>query len=418
MPRLRHILALLLTLWLPGALALEADYPLERFTPERAPLARLLWLPSEHGVQPAERVVARALARRGIEVWLPDLFAAHFLPPLPSSLGQIPLDDVLELLRAASADGRPLVVLSADQGARLAVQALHHYTQQPRRRLGLILLNPNLYTRTPEPGQPARYWPETEALNLPVFILQAELSPWRWRLAELTERLRRGGSPVYTWLLRGVRDRYYFRPDALPAERAEARRLPQRLLTALYLLGFHMDRAYRSPPLRKGGQTAATHSAPGRGRGLQPYHGPQGLALDLPDLTGRRHRLRDYRGRVVLVNFWASWCPPCVHEIPSMVRLKRQLAGRPFEILAVNLGEPRAAIESFLRDHPVNFPVLLDESGRAVREWRVFAYPSSYLIDADGRIRYALFGGHEWDEPDTLRRIRALLPDHAPPAQP
>lgn len=92
-----------------------------------------------------------------------------------------------------------------------------------------------------------------------------------------------------------------------------------------------------------------------------------------------------------------------------MTRLKTALKGQPFEILAANLAEEKPQIESFLTEHPVNFPILLDPKGSAVQAWRVFAYPSTYVIDKQGTIRYALFGGHEWDDPATLQQIEALI---------
>nr|WP_218644594.1 TlpA disulfide reductase family protein [Thiomicrorhabdus cannonii] len=152
-------------------------------------------------------------------------------------------------------------------------------------------------------------------------------------------------------------------------------------------------------------QKAASH----RSTELQPYQGPQDRVLQLQDQQGNTVALSDYRGKVVLLNFWASWCPPCVHEMPSMARLKTRLKEAPFEILAVNLAESAAAISAFLQTHPVNFPVLLDPSGSAVKEWQVFAYPSTYLIDKQGQIRYALFGGTQWDAAEHLTLIEEAL---------
>ena len=88
-----------------------------------------------------------------------------------------------------------------------------------------------------------------------------------------------------------------------------------------------------------------------------------------------------------------------------MVALKSHFIAAPFEILAINLAEEKLAIEAFLREHPVNFPILLDPAGQAVKSWRVFAYPSSYLLDKQGRIRYAAFGALDWN----AEEVRALI---------
>lgn len=111
----------------------------------------------------------------------------------------------------------------------------------------------------------------------------------------------------------------------------------------------------------------------------------------------------------VLVNFWASWCPPCVHEMPSMQRLADRYADRPFTILAVNLAEDEADVRAFVARHELRFPVLLDPAGESIDAWKVFAYPTSYVIDHRGDIRYALFGAIDWLEPDVLKTSESLL---------
>jgi thiol-disulfide isomerase/thioredoxin len=143
--------------------------------------------------------------------------------------------------------------------------------------------------------------------------------------------------------------------------------------------------------------------------GLEPYAGPDLPGFALRDLEGATHKLADYSGRVVLVNFWATWCPPCVHEMPSMQRLHLKLAKRPFDVVAVNMGEDEATIRDFLGKMKVDFTILLDADGSLMKEWRVFAFPTSFLIDGKGVVRYALFGPIEWDDPEVLKQIEGLL---------
>jgi len=153
-------------------------------------------------------------------------------------------------------------------------------------------------------------------------------------------------------------------------------------------------------------------ASPTQARELKPYAGdPAPPPLTLPDLAGKTHRLEDYRGGVVLVNFWASWCPPCVHELPSMQRLSRELEGRPFTILAVDMAESEADVRRFLEEKvQVDFTVLMDRDGSALREWKVFAFPTSFVVGPDGQIRYALFGALDWDAPEVIAKITGLLP--------
>ncbi len=144
---------------------------------------------------------------------------------------------------------------------------------------------------------------------------------------------------------------------------------------------------------------------------LRPYTGvatPPPLVLK--DLHGKVRDLNDFKGQVVLVNFWATWCPPCRIEMPSMWRLKQKLKGSPFVVLAVDMGEERVVVNTFLPEKmKTDFVVLMDKDGVALRDWKVFAFPTSYIIDANGKIRYALYGALEWDKPSVVETIRGLL---------
>jgi len=144
---------------------------------------------------------------------------------------------------------------------------------------------------------------------------------------------------------------------------------------------------------------------------LLPYEErAESPALDLPDLGGRQHDLKAYRRQVVLVNFWASWCPPCLMEMPSMQRLATALRDRPFRLLAVNVKESRSKAWKFIKLLNVTFTTVLDSTGEAAQAWDVQIYPTSYLIDADGRVRYVAYGPVDWDSQDIIQRIEALVP--------
>lgn len=136
-------------------------------------------------------------------------------------------------------------------------------------------------------------------------------------------------------------------------------------------------------------------------------------ALTLKDLDGKAHTLADYKGRVVLVNFWATWCPPCRAEMPSMQRLKEAMKDKPFTILAVDMAESETDVRQFLKDmkhSKIDFSILMDKDGKSIKDWKVFVFPTSYVLDAEGKLRYSLLGSTEWDEFDTLKKIEALLP--------
>jgi thiol-disulfide isomerase/thioredoxin len=143
---------------------------------------------------------------------------------------------------------------------------------------------------------------------------------------------------------------------------------------------------------------------------LKAWTGGPPPPLALKDLDGRVHRLADYRGRVILVNFWATWCAPCRDEMPSIQQLKQKLSGRPFTVLAVNLDEPEARIRSFLAGVKVDFAILLDPEGKATREWGARVLPASFVVGPEGRIRYSLIGELDWGHDLVVSRIVELLP--------
>ncbi len=143
---------------------------------------------------------------------------------------------------------------------------------------------------------------------------------------------------------------------------------------------------------------------------LKAWKGGATPPLALKDLGGKTHKLEDYRGKVVMVQFWATWCPPCLKEMPAMQRLEKKMAGKPFVILAVNMGESEKEVREFVNRMQVGFTVLMDEEGKGVGDWKVFVAPSTFLLDPQGNIRHTLQGGAEWDEPVYLKAIGEMLP--------
>ncbi len=150
---------------------------------------------------------------------------------------------------------------------------------------------------------------------------------------------------------------------------------------------------------------------------------PLAPVLDLEDLAGHGHRLSEYQGRVVLINFWGSWCGPCVAEMPRLQRLQDSLAGKPFSVVMVNLGESRLRIRHFRDQRGLSLDFLIDRAGDGSREWGVDIVPASFLVDAQGRVRYRAEGEMTWDEPAVRARMEELIeevgkaprPDSAPP---
>ena len=131
--------------------------------------------------------------------------------------------------------------------------------------------------------------------------------------------------------------------------------------------------------------------------------------LKAQDLMGATRPMAAYRGKVVLLNFWASWCPPCLREMPSMERLRVKMTGRPLAIVPLDSAETPEEVNAYLSKMKLGFPILLDPDGSNTRRWKVFALPTTFLLDAQGRVRYVLTGPTEWDEGEALKVIESLL---------
>ena len=141
-------------------------------------------------------------------------------------------------------------------------------------------------------------------------------------------------------------------------------------------------------------------------RALEPVPAP---ALELADLGGQSRRLADWRGQVVLVNFWASWCPPCLEEMPSIQRLLAQMRGRPFAVVSINVAESQRRAAQTVSRLGLDFPVLLDADGEAFKAWGGKVLPTSVLVDRSGVLRYTGLGPLEWDGAEAVAAIEGLL---------
>ena len=119
-------------------------------------------------------------------------------------------------------------------------------------------------------------------------------------------------------------------------------------------------------------------------------------------------KLSAYKGSVVFLNFWATWCPPCLQEMPAMERLAQQMKGKPFVILAVNQGESQDVVRAFLKRRGFTFPLVMDESTDIGASYIASALPTTYIIDREGMVVGRAKGGREWDHPDMVHWLSNL----------
>ncbi len=143
----------------------------------------------------------------------------------------------------------------------------------------------------------------------------------------------------------------------------------------------------------------------GAAKGSGPRIGAPAPEFTLQDINGKVVRLSDFRGKPVLVNFWATWCPPCRKEFPELVQ-RYDAAQGTFVVLGVDIRENVDDVRSFVKEYQAKYPILMDENGDVVRAYRLTGVPSSYFVDANGVLRDEYFGPLTGNKIDT--KIAAL----------
>jgi len=135
---------------------------------------------------------------------------------------------------------------------------------------------------------------------------------------------------------------------------------------------------------------------------------PAAPGFELTAADGSTFRFDDMRGKPVVVNFWATWCPPCRAEMPSMQRAWQQVREEGIGVVAINVGEDRETIEQFTSEVPVDFPLPMDTDSEVVQSWPVRGLPTTFVVDPEGRLVYRAEGERDWDSAELLDLIRAL----------
>jgi thiol-disulfide isomerase/thioredoxin len=133
------------------------------------------------------------------------------------------------------------------------------------------------------------------------------------------------------------------------------------------------------------------------------------IDFSLPLLNGRTAKLSAYKGKVVLLNFWATWCPPCRAEMPSMETFYQRFKDQGLEILAVNGGEDTATVQDFLQNNRYSFPVLMDTRNEVNGIYEIKAIPTTFILDREGKIIVMIVGSLRWDDPKIIAAMETLL---------
>jgi len=374
----------------------------------------LLVIPSEYGIQKAEKNLLDTLPIKNIEVWICDLLESYFLPNTASNLEKIPANDIQQIIKKLhKKTNKKIIILTTGRGSIPVLRALASWPTKisPPYLTGIILMHPKLFTKTPSPGLVAEAMPSVKNTNQLIYFIQPNQSPFWWNRNISLLSLQQSGSDVFIHSLRNIRNRYYFRADATNYEQKLAAQFPHLIYNAINQIKHYpskqrmLSKNYNTKPIVT---TVKSH------RTLSKYKGsPIPPTLSLQSLNDKSYKLQNDTGKVLLVNFWASWCPPCVHEMPSMQALYNKLnksSDKVFKIIAVNMAEDKDTIITFLKTKvSVNFDILLDTDGAALKQWKIFAFPTSFIIDKKGQIRYSIYGAIDWLNPDVTHKIQLLI---------
>lgn len=370
----------------------------------------VIWVAPGYGTHQRSFKISKELVKRDIEVWHVDLAESLFLPKNTSTMRAIDGSYIAGLIDAAhKKTGKVVTLLARSYGALPLLRGARvwqqrHQSDNADYLNGAILFSPEMYETIPALGLPPIYADITYASNIPIMLYQAGNRSNRWQLEGLLANLEQGGAPVFVRFKQGVTGMFYL-GDTSATTKLMLSRIPDELASDLALLN-KLAVPKQVVALPKNTRTK-NHGLDSK---LKLFKGESlPLPLDLVS-AGGKHFVRDnYKGKVTVINFWATWCPPCVEEIPSLNNLREKMKGKPFELISVNYAEDRQRVEKFLKQVNVDFPVLLDETGRVSADWNVLVYPSTFVISPDGKITHGVNGAILWDSPEVVAELNALL---------
>lgn len=389
----------------------DSELSLLRFNAEGEHL--IIWVSPGFGDHQRSYAAAEAISRNGIEVWHIDLAESLFLTKSTSTLRSLDGRYVAGLIAAAhDRTGKQVTLMTRSyaslpvlRGARLwQLQASQQADMQPGYLTGAILFSPELYSEIPPLGQPPVYDPIASSTNIPIMLYQSGRRGNRWQLDKTMEKLQSGGAAVYLKVLPGVTGVFYIEDTAAETVKV-LQDLPNETVRVVSMLQRIPTPAEVEPLLAVDVPAKNTLDIT-----LKPFMSDmEPLVIDLENAQGERFTRRDFSGRVTLVNFWASWCGPCVDEIPALNRLREHMKDKPFELISVNYAEKPQQIREFLDEVRVDFPVLLDQDGSYSAKWNVLVYPATFVIAMDGNIVYGVNGAIEWDSEEIITKLEALM---------
>ena len=389
----------------------DTDLSLLRFDADGEHL--IIWVSPGFGHLQRAHDISLAISKRGIEVWHIDLAESLFLTQSTNTLRALDGSYVAGLVSEAHRlTGKSITLMTRSyaalpvlRGARLwQMQAADADNAQFDYLTGAILFSPELYSEIPPLGLDPVYDPIASSTNIPIMLYQSGRRGNRWQLDKTLEKLQAGGAGVYLKILPGVTGVFYLK-DTASETSAVLEQLPEEIERVVQMLK-RIPTPKTVNKLQAGNEPAISSLD----ITLKPFMGDmKPIDIDLKNAAGNRFTRMDFSGKITLVNFWASWCGPCVEEIPALNRLREHMKHKPFELISINYAETAEQIREFLNLVKVDFPVLLDEDGSYSAKWNVLVYPATFVIDKSGNIVYGVNGAIEWDSKEVIGKLESLM---------
>jgi len=367
----------------------------------------LVWTAPEYGFRDNHHLMAQMLAEQGIEVWQSNIVESLFLTQSAKALRKLDGHYIADLVEYAhKLTGKKIILVGDSYASINALIGVHKWQSRKQKSaylVGAILFSPYTYAYIPPLGLEPVFMPIIDATNIPLMIYQAKGSGNVNQLQSVVNKLQQHGNPVYTRFVPDVMSVFY---NATPSEimKKHAITLVPNIKKMISVLERH--EVPKTPIALK----PLLISKSGIDIDLRNFKGDMApLSINLLDTNDEPYVRNDFTKKITIVNFWATWCAPCVEEIPSLNRLKQKMAGLPFELISINYAEDKKTVNEFMNTINVEFPVLIDKDGAFAKQWNVISYPSTFIIDTHGKIKYGVNSAILWDDPDLIDTIKALL---------
>jgi len=366
----------------------------------------VIWV-ADYGLHDRMTKMANDMAAKNIEVWQIDFAEALMETRSSNFLRNLDARYVADIIDAAHRrTGKRVLLLAQGYAAIPVLRGATLWQQRDEhagKLLGAMLFSPDLVIGLPELGREPVYLDIVQNTGVPLMIYQGGLHGSAEHFARLVTELNHNNQHVFHKTLPGVTGIFYHDENS-----------PVTFKTLKELLQDtrKLFKIFNSLPAQASTTNYIQSNLISNTRvdiKLTTYTGnPIPLPIKLKDAHGKQFNLSDYRGKVTVVNFWASWCPPCVEEIPSLNRLNEQMKDQPFELISVNYADSPKMIRDFLKKVHVDFPVLVDPDGKTAQRWKVFGFPSTFVIGKDGKIHYGVNAAIHWDTPEVIQTLKEL----------